>query len=713
MKKVRILLYIFTTIVCFNFVGFTQQTQSKKYVFKGNLDGDKFKLRKNFIVQNEKIIYDYLDFVENPIDTSKLPDNSKGVKLDLVKNNSYWVISSVKFNDSLIGAVIPINVRNKEDNIIFFNEKLVYSGLRYYDEGELFSRVGQMQNVFYYLVEKPRVLVLYKVGIKQNSSALFSGISELNYKYNYFKAQNKAIENYFMLICTSVLFSFGLLFLFIFIFSRKGKYNLYFSLFSMLIAGAVLYVIMGIEHFVNNAFANFILAFLIFLIELFLLLFLKEFINYGINKISKVIIYLFLVLSIITLVLSFGDMDYFMYLMLTTLFIGAFEVVRIIILGLLKKKKEARIVSFGLFLSICFFMYPLLVNLFSPAIMIDGDVDTSTIYMSIAGAVFPVFMGISLAKDFVSKSKLLEVQILTIQNLSNENLNKEREKQEIILKQKENLEIQVVERTKEVVEQKHVIEEKQKEIIDSINYAKRIQTALLASDKLLSDNMPDYFVLFKPKDIVAGDFYWAAPSSEGFIYITADCTGHGVPGAFMSLLNISKLNEAINQKNIVRPDLIFNDVRSEIIKALNPEGTLIESKDGMDAIICKLNIKQLKLEFSAANNSFYIVRNNELLVCKADKMPVGKGHIDDSNSFTYNEIALEKGDVIYTFTDGYADQFGGPKGKKFKYKQMEDLMLLISKLPMPQQKETLHQRFEEWRGDLEQVDDVLIIGVRV
>ncbi len=265
---------------------------------------------------------------------------------------------------------------------------------------------------------------------------------------------------------------------------------------------------------------------------------------------------------------------------------------------------------------------------------------------------------------------------------------------------------------KAILEQKAVIEEKQKEIVDSIHYAKRIQFALLAGESLLKTHLPDHFVLFKPKDVVSGDFYWATPTDEGFIYITADCTGHGVPGAFMSLLNISKLSQVINENKITRPDLVLNHIRTEISKVLNAEGTAEESKDGMDAILCKLDLKNKKLEYASANNTFYIIRNNALLTCKADKMPVGKGH-NDHVSFTYNEIALEKEDVIYTLTDGYADQFGGPKGKKFRYKQLEQLLLSVHRLPMQEQSKILDQQFNSWKGPLDQVDDVLIIGVRV
>jgi serine phosphatase RsbU (regulator of sigma subunit)/tetratricopeptide (TPR) repeat protein len=260
--------------------------------------------------------------------------------------------------------------------------------------------------------------------------------------------------------------------------------------------------------------------------------------------------------------------------------------------------------------------------------------------------------------------------------------------------------------------QKELVDEKQKEILDSIRYAKRIQFALLASDKLLRTHLPEHFVLFRPKDVVSGDFYWGIPSPEGFIYVTGDCTGHGVPGAFMSLLNISKLSEVIVEQHVRRPDLILNQVRSEIIRALNPDGTAEESRDGMDAVICKLDVHRRRLEYASANNPFFIARNKSLITCKADKMPVGHGH-DDETPFTHNEIALEPGDVIYTFTDGYADQFGGRTGKKFKYKQFEELLLSICHEEMHVQRAKLSETFDLWRGPLEQVDDVCVIGIRI
>jgi len=256
-----------------------------------------------------------------------------------------------------------------------------------------------------------------------------------------------------------------------------------------------------------------------------------------------------------------------------------------------------------------------------------------------------------------------------------------------------------------------IIEERNKEITDSIHYAKRIQRAMITSDNYISKYVKNYFVFYQPKDIVSGDFYWAVNHHGKFYMAVADCTGHGVPGAFMSLLNISFLNENVIEKNIVNPDMVLNEQRNHIIKALNPIGNE-DSKDGMDCVLCAFDFNALTLEYAAANNSFYIIRNNELIICKADKMPVGKSPTDDQ-MFTYNMVQLQKNDLVYIFTDGYADQFGGKKGKKFKYKQLEEILLASCNLPLEEQKQILDTKFKEWKGNLEQVDDVLLVGIKI
>lgn len=264
----------------------------------------------------------------------------------------------------------------------------------------------------------------------------------------------------------------------------------------------------------------------------------------------------------------------------------------------------------------------------------------------------------------------------------------------------------------QINKQRFELKEKNKDITDSIQYAKRIQKALMASDYLLNQHLHEYFVLYLPKDIVSGDFYWAEKSEGRFLLGVCDCTGHGVPGAFMSLLNISKLNETILGKNIVQPNLILNQVRDEIIKALNPLGTKEDGRDGMDAVVCSFDFKNLKLDYAAANNPLWVYRNGEIIEGKYDKMPVGM-HNGKINDFELQSMDLHKGDCIYMFTDGYADQFGGEKGKKFKYAQLKETLSAIHQLPMAEQQQRLQSTFESWKGNLEQVDDVLLVGIRV
>jgi len=276
---------------------------------------------------------------------------------------------------------------------------------------------------------------------------------------------------------------------------------------------------------------------------------------------------------------------------------------------------------------------------------------------------------------------------------------------------------QIIEKQKlEVEHQKAIVDEKNKDITDSIHYASRIQHALLTSTDFISKRLKEYFILFKPRDIVSGDFYWAneVETNEGrrFLICAGDCTGHGVPGAFMSLLNISLLNEVNLEKKINEPAKILDTVREHIIKALNPEGDDKGSKDGMDCALCSFSFTNYMLDFACANNPLWLIRNNECMEFNADKMPVGIQN-EKNIPFTLKSVSLQKGDMIYIFTDGYADQFGGPKGKKFKYKQLQEKLLAISNQPMDKQKQELERAFDDWKGNLEQVDDVLIIGIRI
>lgn len=280
------------------------------------------------------------------------------------------------------------------------------------------------------------------------------------------------------------------------------------------------------------------------------------------------------------------------------------------------------------------------------------------------------------------------------------------------------LEKTIEERTSTISHQKEEIEHKQKEILDSINYAQRIQRALLASDKLLNANMPEHFVFFRPKDVVSGDFYWASVlANNRFALVTADSTGHGVPGAIMSMLNISCLKESVESEKLTSPKDILNHTRKKVIETLANDGSAEGGKDGMDCSLLCLDFKHNTFSYAAANNPVWIIRQKdndtkEFIELSPDKMPVGK-HDRDQISFTEHEIELKPGDLVYTLTDGLPDQFGGPKGKKFMYKQLKELLMRISALSMTEQKESIIVALDEWMGNNEQVDDICVIGLRV
>ncbi len=281
------------------------------------------------------------------------------------------------------------------------------------------------------------------------------------------------------------------------------------------------------------------------------------------------------------------------------------------------------------------------------------------------------------------------------------------------------LEQKVKERTEEVVRQKEEIENKNgqleilyKQVTDSILYAKRIQDAILPPDSVIKQLVPNSFVFFKPKDIVSGDFYWFDKKEELVYFSTVDCTGHGVPGAFMSLVGHNILKDIVTNTKLKKPADMLNKMREQVVKTLHADKDGTKAKDGMDMTLCAIDYKTLELQYAAAYNPLYIVRNDELIEHPANKFPIGP-FAGDAKDFDNNIVQLQKGDTVYLFSDGYADQFGGPKGKKFMVGNFRKLILQVSKYAIADQKQVLDKALTDWQGAHEQVDDVLLIGVKV
>ena len=283
------------------------------------------------------------------------------------------------------------------------------------------------------------------------------------------------------------------------------------------------------------------------------------------------------------------------------------------------------------------------------------------------------------------------------------------------------LEDKVAQRTAEVVAQKAEIELQSqkievfyKQVTDSIRYAKRIQDAILPPDSFVKKLLPDSFVLFKPKDIVSGDFYWFEQLNGKALFAAVDCTGHGVPGAFMSIVGYNLLKQIISKHQNYQPAFILDELSRGVSETLHQrdfeEST---SKDGMDITLCSFDAAAKELEFAAAFNPLFLVRDSEIFEVKGNKFPIGIFLEKETKKFTNHKIKVKKGDVIYIFSDGYADQFGGAKGKKFMQSQFRNLLFDIHKKPMPEQRRILDQTIEHWRGNEDQVDDILVMGMRV
>jgi len=432
----------------------------------------------------------------------------------------------------------------------------------------------------------------------------------------------------------------------------------------------------------------------------------------------KILFSILLIITIITLLCIYVEVlnDYDVIAWVALIIFTTIESFRIIITALTKKLDGSKVIGIGVLIFLTILITGVIMGFLTGSMNINaritGFYGILILLLSMITIVsIPLSMSIYLAGNFASTNKHLSNKLIEVEELSNKNLQQEKEKQEILASQNEVLEHQVTERTQEILKQKQTIEEKHKEITDSINYAERIQRSFLATEDHLKENLKEYFIFFKPKDVVSGDFYWSATlNNNHFILATADSTGHGVPGAIMSLLNITSLEKAIETQT--QPHEILNTTRKIIIERLKKDGSAEGGKDGMDCSLCAYDFANKKVFIAAANNPVWIVRQTEVIEIKPDKMPVGK-HDRQDVPFTLHEINLQKDDVIYTLTDGFSDQFGGEKNKKFMSKNLRELLAKNAHLSLHEQKQLLETTFTDWVDNIEQIDDVTVIGIRV
>jgi CheY-like chemotaxis protein len=377
-------------------------------------------------------------------------------------------------------------------------------------------------------------------------------------------------------------------------------------------------------------------------------------------------------------------------------------------LTLLEKIKENKIITKAIVVS----AYADLSNIRTAMNRGAFDFITKPIDLSdLEATILKTISEMEMLKKGLEAGRNLEMALLEKAEAQQKMLEALQQNEKLILEQNTLLEQQVADRTSELNQQKKLLEEKNKEILDSIHYASYLQKAILPSKQTLNPFVKESFIYYQPKDIVAGDFYWIEPMEESVLIVVADCTGHGVAGALMSMLGVSLLNHIVRDAKITSPADILNHLRIQIAQSLNQ--TERGSTEGMDIAVCNINLSSKKIIFSGANRPLVHIGNNQLTSIAGNKFAIGGQIHNHLEKFENHTLDLNSNDVIYLFTDGYADQFGGEKNKKLMSGKLKELLLQQHHLPMTEQKTFFSNYFQNWRQQNEQVDDVLLFGIRL
>jgi serine phosphatase RsbU (regulator of sigma subunit) len=594
---------------------------------------------------------------------------------------------------------------------IWQNGKLVYD-FTINDNTLFFHRIAGIDYPFSFSKEK-NIIIQQVKSEKQRQKADFGATFKSHFSYLHI-IQTKHDSNVTSGTLSSFLFAVSLMLIFIYLFGIREKKYLWGTGFTFSLAlGLFLYTGFLLQNNIEVIAATFL-----FVSPYFLVQFVYSLFNFPLPKLVKKILLILSLLLVCFVIMLLSEAQFFsnyfekvdknvlsliipliLFLGISSVyvFIGVFKAVK-------QKLNNAWVLFFGLLLFVALSVYWLYESTNG-----GWDLSDTNWFKVLQILPMPLAVLIAIVRDYVASNKSLKMQLIKVEELTAQTIREQEEKQQILALQNEKLEQQVTERTKEINGQKHLLEEKNKEITDSINYAQRLQQAILPSIEFITQNFPNNFVLYKPKDIVAGDFYWAEKIGEKFFIAAADSTGHGVPGAIVSVVCSNALNRTIKEFKLTETGKILDKTRELVIETF--EKSASEVKDGMDISLLCIDSKNKNIYWSGANNPLWYIQDNELKEIKADKQPIGK--TEYPKPFRTHEIEYKANTTFYLFTDGFADQFGGPNGKKFKYKQFSDLLVKNNNLSQSQQAEIINKAFSDWKGDLEQVDDVCVIGIKI
>ncbi len=634
-------------------------------------------------------------------------------------NSIGWFRYSFVADSSLVGIPLAITLTQYGASQIYLDGKTV----------DTFGVIKDKKNTVYFDPQQaPVALVINNAGrhVIAVRFANFNAQKNAKYGRNFggfkmtigqakYQILNSRVQARIFSLITilffSIFISFAILHLFLYLYYRSFRANLFFSIFCLSVA-VIFYT--GYSNITsNNPTIQGYNSFYSFLALVTACYAMSAFTNDLFSN-GKLRLRITLATCFATVALSFLSFTVSLITCLVLIAWVAVEAVILNILAIIKKVKGAKILGFGI-LSFCIFVLSSIV-----ITILKGSDNVSTdslagifylLFIAFSILSLPASMSLYLSWKFATINKELKKQLDQVQVLSEKTLEQERQTKRMLENQNETLEREVAARTAEITAQNKMIELKNKAITDNIDYAQRIQSAILPDIKLIHKTLTQSFILFLPKDIVSGDFYAYAEKNGRVFIVAGDCTGHGVSGAFMSMIGSSLLNQIINEKGVMQPAQILAELNIAVIEALKQGEN--ESNDGMDIAVCSFDLAQNELQYAGAYRPLWLIRNKEIITYNHDKFPIGGLQMARNRAFTNYTIQLVQGDTIYIFTDGYPDQFGGANGKKLMTSKFRETLLSIQQMDMAGQQTYLNQFFYKWKGDAEQVDDVLVIGVRI